>query len=163
MCREIETICFHWNGITECCFRSVNECLTPHEVDNIEGELEHLRSVLKMNGYPKKFIDNTMKTRQHVQEKTEHQSSVSLPYIGSASHKFERILKEAEIQLCHSSENKLFRSLCTHKVCREIGKIEKSAVAKHSWTNDHRIKWNEVSIIETESNKFSCKMNERVN
>ena len=53
----------------------------------IEGELEHLRSVLKMNGYPKKFIDNAMKTRQHVREKTEYQSSVSLPYTGSASHK----------------------------------------------------------------------------
>ena len=56
-----------------------------------------------------------MKTRQHVREKTEYQSSVSLPYIGSASHKIERILKEAGIQLYHSSENKLFRSLCTHK------------------------------------------------
>ena len=32
------------------------------EVDNIEGELEHLRSVLKMNGYPNKFKDNAMKT-----------------------------------------------------------------------------------------------------
>ena len=66
-----------------------------------------------MNGYPKKFIDNAMKTRQHVREKTEYQSSVSLPYIGSASHKIERILKEAGIQFYHSSENKLFRSLCT--------------------------------------------------
>ena len=87
-----------------------------HEVDNIEGELEHLRSVLKMNGYPKKFIDNAMKTLQHVREKTEYQSSVSLPYIGSASHKFERILKEADIQLYHSSENKLFRSRCTSEM-----------------------------------------------
>ena len=62
-----------------------------------------------------KFIDNAMKTRQQVREKTEYQSSVSLPYIGSASHKIERILKEAGIQLYHSSENKLFRALCTHK------------------------------------------------
>ena len=69
-----------------------------------------------MNGYPKKFTDNAMKTQQHVRKKTEYQSSVSLPYIGSASHKIERILKETGIQLYHSSENKLFRSLCTHKV-----------------------------------------------
>ena len=68
-----------------------------------------------MNGYPKKCIDTAMKTRQHVREKTEYQSSVSLPYIGSASHKIEKILKEVGIQLYHSSENKLFRSLCTHK------------------------------------------------
>ena len=51
-----------------------------------------------MNGYPKKFIDNATKTRQHVREKTEYQSSV--PYIGSASHKIERILIEAGIELC---------------------------------------------------------------
>ena len=67
-------------------------------MENIEGELEHLRSVLKMNGYPNKFIDNAIKTRQHVREKTEYQSSV-------------RILKEAGIQLYHSSEKKLFQSL----------------------------------------------------
>ena len=59
----------------------------------------------------KKKHDN--KKKQHVREKTENQSSVSLP--GSASHKIERILKEAGIQLYHSGENKLFRSLCTHK------------------------------------------------
>ena len=68
-----------------------------------------------MNGYPKKFIDNAMKTRQHVREKTEYQSSVSLPYISSVSHKIERILKETGIQVYHSSGDKLFRSLCTHK------------------------------------------------
>ena len=162
------------------CKTLINQAKTICEVDNIEGELEHLRSVLKMNGYPKKFIDNAMKTRQQVREKTEYQSSVSLLYIGSASHKIERILKEAGIQLYHSSENKLFRSLCAHRdsvnefqkpgvyriPCEcglvyigEIGRnlslrlkehrtncekaeLEKSAVAKHSWTNDHRIKFN---------------------
>ena len=66
-----------------------------------------------MNGYPEKFIDNNVKTRQHVWEKTEYQSSVTQPYIGSASHKIEMILKEAGIQLYRSSENKLFRSLHT--------------------------------------------------
>ena len=39
------------------------------EVGKIEGELEHLRSVLKMNGYPKKFIDNAMKTQQQYRKR----------------------------------------------------------------------------------------------
>ena len=56
---------------------------------------------------------NAMKKEQHVREKTEYQSSLSLPYISSDSHKIERILKEAGIQVYHSSENKLFRSLHT--------------------------------------------------
>ena len=146
-------------------------------------------------------MDTAMKTRQHVREKTEYHSSVSLPYIGSASHKIERILKGADFQLYHSSENKLFRSLCTHKdsvnefqkpgvyripfecvwyilvklaeishyVLKNIrltncekAELEKSAVAKHSWTNDHRIKWNEASILATESQKFSREIRESI-
>ena len=56
-----------------------------------------------------------MKMPQRVQQKTEYQSSVCLQYIGPASHKTERILKEVGVQVYHSSQNKLFRSLCTHK------------------------------------------------
>ena len=58
-----------------------------------------------------------MKMPQRVQQKTEYQSSVCLPYISPASYKIERILKEVYVgvQLYHSSQNKLFRSLCTHK------------------------------------------------
>ena len=107
---------FHHSSIkNSVCKTLINRAKAICELDNMEGELEHLRSVLKMDGYPKKFIDNAMKTRQQVREKTENQFSVSLPYIGAASHKIERILKEAGIHLYHSSENKLFLSLCTHK------------------------------------------------
>ena len=102
---------FHHPSIkNSVCKTLINRAKTICEVGNIEGEFEHLTSVLKMNSYPKKFIDNAMKTRQRVREKTEYQSSVSLAYIGSASHKIERNLKEAGIQLYHCSENKLFRS-----------------------------------------------------
>ena len=107
---------FHHPSIkNSVCKTLINRAKTIYEVDNIEGELEHLRSVLKMNGYPKKFIDNAMITQQHVREKPEYQSSVSLPYNASASHKIERILKEAGIKVYHSSDDKLFRSLCTHE------------------------------------------------
>jgi hypothetical protein len=34
------------------------------KVSNNDDELEHLRNVLKMNGYPRHFIDNAMKTPQ---------------------------------------------------------------------------------------------------
>ena len=51
-------------------------------------------------------------------------------------------------------------SLCLkeHKTNCEKAELEKSAVAKHSWTYDHRMKWNEASILVTESHKYSCKM-----
>ena len=95
------------------CKTLINRAKTICEVDNIEGELEHLRSVLNMNGYPNKFIDNAMKTRQHVREKT----NISLlPVYGILVQlQSKGFSKEAGIQLYHSSENKLFRSLCTHK------------------------------------------------
>jgi hypothetical protein len=62
-----------------------------------------------MNGYPQHFIDNAMKTPQSIQQKIEYQSSVCLPYIGPAWR------DEAGINVYHSSENKLFRAICTHK------------------------------------------------
>ena len=109
-------------------------------------------------------------------------------------------MKEACTRVDHSSEGKLFRSLCTHKdsvnefqkpgVYRiprgcglvyigetgrnlslrlkehkancEKAELEMSAVAKHSWTNDHRMKWNKASILATESHKFSRKIRESI-
>ena len=49
-----------------------------------------------------------MKTPRSVHEKTDYQSCVSLPYIGLASHKIERILKEVGNQVYHSSEANCF-------------------------------------------------------
>jgi hypothetical protein len=98
------------------CKTLINRAKTICEVSNIDDELEHLRNVLKMNGYTRHFTDNAMKTPQSIHQKIEYKSSVSLPYIGPASHKIERILRnEAGIKVYHSSENKLFRALCTHK------------------------------------------------
>ena len=71
-----------------------------------------------MNGYPTKFIDNAMKTPRSVREKSEYQSSVSLPYIGSTSHKIDRILKEVGIQVRFTilvKTNCFDLFACTHK------------------------------------------------
>ena len=46
-----------------------------------------------------------------------HPSIKNLSYIGSASHKIERILKEAGIQLYHSSENQIV-SISLHTYVR---------------------------------------------
>ncbi len=39
--------------------------------------------------------------------------------------------------------------------------LDKSAVAKHAWTYDHRIKWDEANILAMDRHRFSRKM--RVN
>ena len=193
---------FHHPSIkNSVCKTLINRAKTICEVSNNNDELEHLRNVLKMNGYPRHFIDNAMKTPQSIHQKIEYQSSVCLPYIGPASHKIERILRnEAGIKVYHSSENKLFRALCTHKdnvnesqkpgvyrIPCECGLVyigetgrnlsirlkehktncekteqDKSAVAKHTWTYDHRIKWDEATILAIDSHKFSRKMRESI-
>ena len=92
---------FHHPSIkNSVCKTLINRAKTICEVSNIDDELEHLRNVLKMNGYPRHFIDNAMKTPQSIHQKIEYQSSVCLPYIGPASHKIERILRnEAGIKV----------------------------------------------------------------
>ena len=107
-------------------------------------------------------------------------------------------MKEDGIQVYHSSEHKLFRSLCTHedgitefqkpgvyRIPCECGlvyigetgrnlslrfkehktnceKAELETLAKHSWTNDHLIKWNEATILAMDNHKFSRKMRESI-
>ena len=101
-------------------------------------------------------------------------------------------MKEIGIHVHHSSDDKLFRSLCIYKdrvnefqkagvyriPCEcglvyigETGRnlslrlkehrtnckkaeLEKSAGAKHSWTNDHRIKWKEATILAIDNHKL---------
>ena len=82
-------------------------------------------------------IYNAMKTPRSVRENTEYQSSVSLPYIGSASHKIERILKEVGTQVYHSSEDKLFRSLCTHE--DRVNEFQKPGVWPEPGRNLHYV------------------------
>ena len=63
------------------CKTLINRAKTICEVSNIDNELEHLRNVLKFNGYPRQFIDKAMKMPQRVQQKTEYQSSIGLSTI----------------------------------------------------------------------------------
>ena len=50
----------------------------------------------------------------------------------------------------------------TRRIARKPSKIYKSAVAKHTWTYDHRIKWDEATILAIDSHKFSRKMRESI-
>ncbi len=53
------------------CKTLINRAKTICEVRNIDNELENLRNVLKLIGYPRQFIDKSMKMPQRVQQKTE--------------------------------------------------------------------------------------------
>ena len=49
-----------------------------------------------------------------------------------------------------------------HKTNCKKAELEKSAVAKRSWANDHRIKWKEATILATDNHKFSRRMRESI-
>ena len=99
--------------------RSINKTLVKraHEVSDqthLQGELEHIRHVLKCNNYPTHKISTELPPPRG---SPEHQpkSRVVLPYLGAASHKIQRILKEADVEVRHSSSTKLQSILFTHK------------------------------------------------
>ena len=73
-----------------------------------------------------------------------------------------RIPCECGLVYIGETRRNLSLRLKEHKTNCEKAELEKSAVAKHSWTNDHRIKWKEASILATESHKFSRKMRESI-
>jgi hypothetical protein len=49
-----------------------------------------------------------------------------------------------------------------HKTNCEKAEQDKSAVAEHTWTYDHRIKWDEATTLAMDSHKFSRKMRESI-
>ena len=73
-----------------------------------------------------------------------------------------RILCECGLVYIGESGRNLSLHFKEHKTNCEKAELEKSAVAKHSWTNDHHVKWNEASILATESHKFFRKMRESI-
>ena len=56
----------------------------------------------------------------------------------------------------------LSKRLKERKTNCEKAELDKSAVAKHAWTYDHRIKWDEANILATDSYRFSGKMRESI-
>ncbi len=54
----------------------------------------------------------------------------------------------------------LSKRLKEHKTNCEKAELDKSAVAKHAWTYDHRIKWDEANILAIDSHRFFRKIDQ---
>ncbi len=66
------------------------------------------------------------------------------------------------VYIDETSGRNLSKRLKEHKTNCEIAELDKSAVAKHSWTYDDRIKWDEANILAMDSHRFSRKMRESI-
>ena len=52
----------------------------------------------------------------------------------------------------------LSKRLKEHKTNCEKAELDKSAVAKHAWTYDHSIKWDEANILAIDSHRFETSL-----
>ena len=73
-----------------------------------------------------------------------------------------RILCECGLVYIGETARNLSLRLKQHKTNCEKAEQDKSAVAKHTWTYDHRIKWDEATILAIDSHKLSRKMRESI-
>ncbi|XP_038049730.1 uncharacterized protein LOC119723238 [Patiria miniata] len=87
--------------------------------DNLKRELKHIQASLQRNGYKPNRI-KISKPDQRVSSSP----SVTLPYIGPASHHLQRILRQAGVTVYHSSGNKLQGTLHTHKDQQDFSSME---------------------------------------
>ncbi|XP_072166151.1 uncharacterized protein [Diadema setosum] len=99
--------------------RSINKTLVKraYEVSDqahLPGELKHIKQVLKRNSYPPHKISTELPPVRN-DSGTQPKSRVIIPYMGAASRKIQRILREADVEVRHSSSTKLQSLLTTHK------------------------------------------------
>ena len=85
--------------------RAYNIC----DKDSLPKELQHIRTTLKRKISTAKPVPNPES------KVTDLTLSACLPYLGSTSHKLQRILRQAGIDVFHSAPSKLQGLLHTHK------------------------------------------------
>ena len=81
---------------------SVNHTLV-HDPVSLPKELRNIKTTLQRNGYK----PSEMKTSKPVPNTDKVSLPTSLPYLGCTSHKLQRILQQASIQVYHSAPNNL--------------------------------------------------------
>ena len=87
--------------------------------DSLPKELRHIKTTLQCNGYKPSKINTSKPVPNPSWPQgilyTKSNPSTCLPYLGSTSHKLQRILQQARIKFYHSAPNKLQGLLHTHK------------------------------------------------
>ena len=101
--------------------RSVNNTLVRRayricEGDNLREEIQHIEAALLRNGYSRGQIKTQDPRGRHTQgPPSEESPSVTLPYLGSTSHKIQRALSKYNVKVFHTAPNKIRNLTQTHK------------------------------------------------
>ena len=106
---------FHHPSVTQSVSNSlVRRAYAICDETHLHQELKHVRRTLQRIGYPNHKI-NTARPTTTVNNSTEPSAVVTLPYIGAASYRLQRILRQVNIQTRFSSTTTLRSTLHTHK------------------------------------------------
>ena len=92
----------------------VHRAFSTCDQHSLKQELHHIKTSLQLNGY-KHFHFNQPKPSLSPEEQPQFKSTITLPYIGHASHKLQHISSQAQIKIFHTAPNKIQASLQTHK------------------------------------------------
>ena len=96
------------------CKTLVNRAYNVCDKESVNKELAHLNVVLQQNGFPIDMISLTPPPPRS-DKKQEFSHSVSIPYVGPASHQIERILASSSIKVYHCFSQKIYQLLFSHK------------------------------------------------
>ena len=152
-----------------------------------EEEENHLTAVLQANGYPKKFISNTIRASQLPRQpantdNTENQEQtapvrINLPYVKGTSEQLKRIFNDHNInctfyttttlrtyEAVYFGESKRTLSERTKEHTRAVRAADtrRYETADHCWKYNHDFHWKNKKIMDYEANTTTRKFKETI-
>ena len=132
------------------------------------------------NGYPRSFIRSASVPRppreRDGETEEERPPTVHLPYVAGVSERIRRVCRDFNIRAVFKSGPTL-RSLLAkvkdplprekqanvvYEVPCTCGKVYKSAIAEHAWTEDHPIRWDDTRILQHASRSMELVVKEAI-
>ncbi len=86
--------------------RAFNTC----DQDSLQQELHYIKTSLQLNGY-KTFNFSQPKPSLPPEDRPKFTATVTIPYIGHASHQLQRIFSQVQVKTFHTAPNKIQASL----------------------------------------------------
>ena len=108
-------------GVVKCLFNRAEKVTT--EVEDLEGEREHLKEVFGWNGYPKSFISNSTNRDGTQDQSSADEVRVVIPYVRGLSEDIRRVCRQFGIRTVFKSAPTLREKLTRVKDKLPMGKL----------------------------------------
>ena len=108
-------------GVVKCLFNRAEKVTT--EVEDLEGEREHLKEVFGWNGYPKSFISNSTNRDSTQDQSSADEVRVVIPYVRGLSEDIRRVCRQFGIRTVFKSAPTFREKLTRVKDKLPMGKL----------------------------------------